>query len=175
MGEYNDDLSAFKDDTIKNRLKDKIHDSSVTLVLISPNMKDSYKNESDQWIPWEISYSLKEIMRNDKTSHTNGILAVILPDCNGSYSYFIQDGTCKCCNSKTIKTDTLFRILEKNMFNAKVLNPSNCPYCKSYSEGKSSYIEQVKWCDFISNKDFYLDRTVSIRDDRKSYNITKEV
>jgi hypothetical protein len=160
-GEYNEDLSAFKDDTIKNRLKDKIHDSSVTLVLISPNMKDSYKNESDQWIPWEISYSLKEIMRNDKTSHTNGILAVILPDCNGSYSYFIQDGTCKCCNSKTIKTDTLFRILEKNMFNAKVLNPSNCPYCKSYSEGKSSYIEQVKWCDFISNKDFYLDSKIA--------------
>ncbi|CAC9631470.1 Type I restriction-modification system, specificity subunit S [uncultured Gammaproteobacteria bacterium] len=175
-GEYNEDLSAFKDDTIKNRLKDKIHDSSVTLVLISPNMKDSSKNESDQWIPWEISYSLKEIIRKDKTSHTNGILAVILPDYNGFYSYFIQDDTCKCCNSETIKTDTLFRILDKNMFNAKVLNPSNCPYCKSYEDDeRSSYIEQVKWCDFISDKDYYLNRTVSIRDDRKSYNITKEV
>ncbi|CAC9600919.1 Type I restriction-modification system, specificity subunit S [uncultured Gammaproteobacteria bacterium] len=175
-GEGNEDLSEFKDNTIRDRLKNKIHDSSVTLVLISPNMKDSSKNESDQWIPWEISYSLKEIIRKDKTSHTNGILAVILPDYNGFYSYFIQDDTCKCCNSETIKTDTLFRILDKNMFNAKVLNPSNCPYCESYEDDeRSSYIEQVKWCDFISDKDYYLNRAVSIRDDRKSYNITKEV
>ncbi|SMM99046.1 hypothetical protein SPONN_230 [uncultured Candidatus Thioglobus sp.] len=174
-GEGDEDLSDFKDDTIKNRLKDKIHDSSVTLVLISPNMKDLHKQESDQWIPWEISYSLKEITRNDQTSHINGVLAVVLPDIYGNYSYFVQENTCNVCHSNTTKTDTLFQILGENMFNAKILNPTNCNYCKSYSEGKRSYIEHVKWCDFISNKDSYLDKTVSIRDDRKSYNITKEV
>ncbi|KAF3984286.1 MAG: hypothetical protein HFP81_02870 [Methylococcales symbiont of Hymedesmia sp. n. MRB-2018] len=170
-GEGDEDLSDFKDDTIKNRLKDKIHDSSVTLVLISPNMKDSYKQESDQWIPWEISYSLKEITRNDQTSHTNGVLAVVLPDYNGSYSYFIESKSCECT---LFKTDTLFQILDNNMFNKKEKQSSNCNSCNSYS-GESSYIASVKWCDFISNKDSYLDRTVSIRDDRKSYNIIKEV
>jgi len=171
-GEGNEDLSEFKIDTIRGRLKSKIHDSSVTIVLISPNMKDPC-NESDQWIPWEISYSLKEITRNDKTSHTNGMLAVVLPDAYGSYDYFIEEGTCSVCNSRAIKIDILFQILEKNMFNAKVLKPSNCPYCNSYAGG--SYIESVKWKDFISNKDFYLDKAIEIMNDRKSYNITKEV
>jgi hypothetical protein len=174
-GEYNEDLSAFKDDTIKNRLKDKIHDSSVTLVLISPNMKDSYKNESDQWIPWEISYSLKEIMRNDKTSHTNGVLGVVLPDMYGNYDYFFKEDICRFCNSYEVQADKLFQILKNNMLNAKKLTFSNCLYCDSYAEGRRSYIEYVKWHYFISNKDYYLNRTVSIRDDRKSYNITKEV
>jgi hypothetical protein len=170
-GEGDEDLSDFKDDTIKNHLKDKIHDSSITLVLISPNMKNNHKDESDQFIPWEISYSLKEITRKDKTSHTNGMLAVVLPDVNGNYDYFIENKLCGCT---TFKTNKLFRILGNNMFNAKDLQSGNCNVCNSYL-GDSSYIDSVKWRDFISNKDGYLDKAVKIRDDRKSYTITKEV
>jgi hypothetical protein len=180
-GEGDEDLSEFKDDTIKNHLKDKIHNSSITLVLISPNMKDPYKHESDQWIPWEISYSLKEITRNDKTSHTNGVLAVVLPDRNGNYSYYIsQCSKSDSCNTENVATDKLFQILRNNMFNYKYNDNETydyaCKNCNStISHGKSSYIGSVKWCDFISNKDHYLDRTVNIRDDRKSYDITKDV
>jgi hypothetical protein len=170
-GEGDEDLSEFKDETIKNRLKDKIHDSSVTIVLISPQMKELYKSESDQWIPWEISYSLKEIVRNDQTSHTNGILAVVLPDNYDSYDYFIEVKSCRCT---LYKTNTLFQILGQNMFNLKDLQTANCSDCNSYI-GDSSYISSVKWCDFIGNKDYYLDRAIKIRDDRKSYDITKEV
>ena len=91
-GEKSDeDISDWSEERIWNHLKDKIHDSSVTIVLISPNMKEAGKWQRSQWIPWEISYSLRETPRNDRTSHNNAILAVILPNKCGSYDYYDKD------------------------------------------------------------------------------------
>ena len=52
-------------------------------------MKEPYKWNRAQWIPWEISYSIKEMRRNDFTSRSNAVLAVILPDMYNSYTYYI--------------------------------------------------------------------------------------
>jgi len=176
-GEGNEDISDFRDDTIKTHLKNKIHDSSITLILISPGMKEPHQMESDQWIPWEISYSLKEITRNDKLSHTNGILAIVLPDQFGSYEHYITP-PCAACKYKHLETNKLFQIIQDNMFNSKTKEQTkeHCPSCNStFYRGSTSYIESVKWVDFLSNKDHYLDKAASIRDDRKSYDIVKEV
>ena len=51
-------------------------------------MKIPYRWEKSQWIPWEISYSLKRPKRNNNTSDSNAILGVILPDSNNSYDYY---------------------------------------------------------------------------------------
>jgi len=80
QGETSDspDLTDTTTDNIRENLKAMIHGTSVTIVVISPNIKDS------KWIDWEIEYSLKEITREDKTSRTNGIICVIMKN-NGDY------------------------------------------------------------------------------------------
>lgn len=103
-GEHDDeDLSDKSEEYIWSKLKDKMYDSSVTIVMISPNMKEPNKWETSQWIPWEIAYSLRETTRKDRTSHSNAVLAVILPDSDGSYDYY--------------NTLRLFRILKANIDN----------------------------------------------------------
>ncbi|SDY47047.1 MTH538 TIR-like domain [Ruminococcaceae bacterium YAD3003] len=88
-GEDSDeDISSWSENAIWNHLKNKIYDSTITILLISPNMKEEGKWQKSQWIPWEISYSLRETTRNDRTSHSNAILAVILPDKYGNYRYY---------------------------------------------------------------------------------------
>lgn len=88
-GEEDDnDLSKYSESTIQAKLYARIYDSSVTAVLISPNMKEPLKDENMQWIPREISYSLKEFTRSDRTSHSNSLIFVVLPDRNGNYAYF---------------------------------------------------------------------------------------
>lgn len=53
-------LVDFSDREIETSLKSKIRQSSVTIVLVSKGMKTS-DNQNDQWIPWEVSYSLRTV------------------------------------------------------------------------------------------------------------------
>lgn len=170
-----EDMSSLADATIGSKLGDKIFDSSVTIVFISKGMKEYGVSEKEQWIPWEISYSLKEQSRNYGRSKTNAMLAVVLPDENGSYSYYITDNSC----SRTLHTDFLFDILRKNMFNEKNPNTYLCPTCgRTHYKGEASYIKSVKWDDFYSSKkDFnkYIAAAIEIKSNINNYTITKNI
>lgn len=172
-----EDMSTLEDSTIGSKLGDKIFDSSVTIVLVSKGMKEAYSAEKDQWIPWEISYSLKEQSREGGRSKTNAVLAVVLPDTLGSDDYYIVDNSCPYCKCRTLKTDFLFQILRDNMFNLKKPVFTECENhigSKPY-QGYSSFIHSVKWADFFSKPNKYIDIAVAIRQNINDYELTKTV
>jgi len=177
-GESNDeDLSNFADETIWSKLKDRIYDSSLTIVMISPNMKESNRYDKSQWIPWEVSYSLKEMNRNDRVSRSNAMLAIVIPDKNNLYDYFLKENSCFNCNCITYLTNTLFNILAKNMFNQEEKTKFNCSTSSNsiIYTGEHSYIKVVKWSDFINNPNYYIDKAIEIKNNIADYIIQKDV
>lgn len=167
----NEPLDGFKDETIESKLRAKIFDSTITIVLISKGMKDPYLNENEQWIPWEISYSLKEMTKDDKTSRTNAMLAVVIPDEAGSYSYIVNHYTCVT----QWDTASMFKIIRENMFNRIEKNLTQCTNCGGYHHtgNDHSYIHPVKWSDFVSNVNYYIDHVVGLNQNICDYELTK--
>ncbi len=140
---------------IKEKLKDMIYDSSVTIVILSPNMNQS------NWIDWEISYSLKEMSRNGRTSKTNGIVAVVQKDIWGGYSWLYQTGF---WGQKILNKNVISPLVTQNQDNLK----------SNYS-GEQSYISIVTEDDFLKNPNYYLETAFEKCQNAWKYRITKEV
>lgn len=178
--EDNEDLSGLSEDTIKKKLYDRIYDSSLTIVLISPNMFDSSKKEKEQWIPREVSYSLTENSRKNEsgdciTSRTNAMLAVVLPNKNGKYDYFIRENSCCATPCTGYDRSILPNIISSNMFNSKVSNKYNCGNGSTVWYGEASYIKPVKWCVFVDDIDKYIEESYDRKEHIEDYDITKEL
>jgi hypothetical protein len=121
-------------------------------------MKENYKLEKDQWIPWEISYSLKRKTRNTISSTPNAILAIILPDRYGSYEY-------------ARNSNFGFEIINKNRNNLKYIYPSKM-FKISCSK---SYILMPTWEQFTSNYNGWIEAALEIRQNIDKYNLSKSV
>ena len=65
------DLTDTTTENIKKNLTDMMYGTSVTIVILSPNMTES------NWIDWEIKYCMKKITRKGRTSQRNGVVGVI--------------------------------------------------------------------------------------------------
>ncbi|HDR0998961.1 TPA: TIR domain-containing protein [Pasteurella multocida] len=154
----NESLAQFKDETIQTKLSDKIFDSSVTIVLLSPNMKDMWAAEEEQWIPWEIAYSLKNKKRALSSSKRNAILLVALPDLHGSYTYADNLGF-------------YFKIIQQNRNNLKYSYPAKC-----LNNGCSdSYMLKCNWDNFISNVNGWINAAVEIKEHADQYIINTKI
>lgn len=149
----NESLASFADDTICSKLADKIYDSTVTIILISPNMNEVFSSERNQWIPWEIKYSIQNKTRNNIQSKTNAILAIKLPNKIGSYNY----------------DPKLFNILKRNQNNLQYVYPSRYGL-----DDLRSYIPIVNWSNFIGNVDSYIEFSLEIWCNRDKYQISKK-
>lgn len=173
-----EDLSHLKDLAIKSQLRDQIFDSSVTVVLISRGMVTSMKAESEQFIPWEIAYSLKNMKRTNRAtgavrrSGSNALLAVVLPNETGGYGHFIQKPGCAGCTATTLLLNNTFPIIRAHFFNLKGLQSTTCPHCISYT-GAHSYMPYVRWEDFILRPSDYIDIAVERRENLENYDLTK--
>lgn len=161
------DLTGTTVENIKNNLRDMMHDTSVTIVVVSPSLKDS------KWVDWEIEYSLKEITRQDKTSRTNGVVGVVMKQ-NGGYDWLIShtekdDG----CSVRTIDTNKLYGIINENRFNLKGEDVFSCPHCKTYDQLTGSYIALIEEDKFISDPDTYIENAYDKSTNISDYEITK--
>ena len=171
-----EDLSQFKDETIRSKLRDMIYDSSITIVFISPGMRTTGESEQEQWIPWEVSYSLRESTRNGRTSRANALLAVVLPDRSGSYTYCIEK---KACGVHMLKFNApfCFTIIGKNFFNNKHKNQYFCEQCHTnhYRGYESGYIIYATWTDFIAKPKMYIDKALQNQEHIDEFDICKTV
>lgn len=175
-----EDLSLLSEETIWNTLKNRIYDSSLTIVFISPNMKNNCQQDKEQWIPWEISYSLKEISRKNMngspvTSRTNAMIAIVLPDNNNLYSYYLEMKNCCISGCNIHHTNVLFDIIRKNKFNLKNADKKECDNNSTIWNGEYSYIKVVKWSDFIGDINKHIEDAYNRQNNIIDYEMFKDI
>lgn len=144
------DMTDLKTETVKNNLKDMMFNTSVLIVIISPNMKQS------KWIDWEIQYCLQNNTRKDRTSQTNGVVAVI-KKYNGGYSWLKSSSqNADGCSSISYSEELVYDIIKNNRYNQ---NPKvyACNTCKSIDALTGSYISYVKEETFLANPNKYIE------------------
>lgn len=163
-------LADFSDSDIETSLKRKIRQSSITIVLVSKGMKTSC-NENDQWMPWEISYSLRTVPSGNYTKQMNAILGVVLPDETATYDwYYTSDTNCQCV---THHTDRLFKILKDNTFNVLEKKFRECDGSRIYINDQPSFFKTIKWDDFMNadNYNKYIELAIDIKNNKAAYDV----
>ena len=169
QGETSDspNLTDTSTDTIRKKLTDMMYNTSVTIVIISPNIKKS------KWIDWEIEYCLKEISREGRTSKTNGIVGVI-QKVNGDYSWFknLNQNTDGCSPSSYAEY-LVYDIINKNRYN-QTPKVYSCDTCKTVNALSGSYISFVEEDTFLSDPQKYIENAFEKSENSDGYILTKQ-
>lgn len=166
-GENNEtkDISDRKNETIREHLKEMIYGTSVTIVIISPNMRES------AWIEWELEYALKEVKRGDKASHSNGIVGIIMndPDTSWIKTVFKKPDS---HTSSFFASVYLPDIVNDNRYNQ---DPKEyfCDQCKTIDALTGSYISLIDEDEFLENPSKYIDNAYDKSQNLDNYILTK--
>lgn len=168
-GETSDspDMTDRTTDYIREKLKDMIYSTSVTIVVISPNMIKS------QWIDWEIEYSLKQVKRGDFSSGTNGIVGVV-KKYNGDYTW-LRPRNDKFDGCSTLGTNEkyMYDILNKNRFNQEP-KVYACENCKCVDMLVGSHISLINEEDFLNDPNFYIENAYEKSKHSEGYILSKK-
>lgn len=164
-----EDRSRMSEDTIKRYLYSKLKNTSVTIVLLTPeaiNHKkvfNGYNYVYDDWIYDEIKYSLDDRENN----RCNGLIAVYTPEAK---NLVINSSS----NNGVITIKSFNNLVRKNMFNIKKTYKHNSKE-GLYNANLDHYCSLVSWEDFVKDFDFYIALAEQKRDNKDQYDISKRM
>lgn len=160
------DLTDRKTETIKQHLKDMLFDTTVTIVIVSPNMRQS------NWIDWEIEYSLCNYNRSGKCSSTNGVIGVLMK-VNGRYDWIrSQTSHPDGCTSIGYSSSLLPDIMQGNRYN-QVPKEYTCSQCKTIDRLTGSYISLVDEDEFLASPKRFVENAYEKSQNLWNYDICK--
>ena len=167
------DRGWFSDEQIKRYLYAKLSQTSVTIILLTPNAINHKKmyGKYDDWMYDEIRYSLEDREYN----RTNGLIAVYTKEAK---DFLIRQSThtCRICNetkscTTILQVDNLFR---KNMMN--VLPEYKTNKCDDlYDSEWDSYCQLVSYEDFIKDVNKYIAIASKKRERCEQYDLVKDL
>lgn len=168
------DRNQMSEDTIQEYLYEKLKDTSVTVVLLTPKAVDYNKNfwgEYDDWLYDELRYSLED--RTD--NRTNGVVAVYTNDAKDMLLENSSHYCSQCQQIKSCKTLKPFENLaRKNMLNIKPSYKKN-PCNDLYDDNHDSYISLVSLEDFKREYTKYIENAKAKRNRLHEFDIHKRM
>ena len=168
------DRSNMSEDTIRNYLYEKLSDTSVTIILLTPNALDyerDFYGRIDDWTYDEVRYSLEDRTGN----RTNGLVAVYVPEAE---NILLSRHDCTKCGKGCEITSIPMRehLFRKNMMNVKSAFASHTCFEKGiFDADKDSYCSLVSWNNFIEDYCGYIDRAADKRNRRDEFKIVKHL
>lgn len=136
---FSKDMSSYTAQTIQKHLSDMIYQTSVSIVILSPNMLQS------NWMEWEIKYALRNQSRDGQYSHPNGIVAVVQK--RSTYGYLDGYQWYKDWFGNWAVSQT-FNVIRFNRNNTKNSAPNYIP---------NNYIDIVTEDEFLHNPSKYIE------------------
>lgn len=167
------DRSEMSDDTIRKYLYDKIRETSVTIIILSPEAvnyrKNIWTNEYDDWLYDELRYSLQERHGNK----TSGAIALYTDESEPLLREKSTHSCQVCGETKTTSTILEFEnLVRKNMLNVKEKYKENlCP--SLYDSDQDSYVSLVSFDEFKKNYEAYIQKAKDKRERLNEFHLIK--
>lgn len=169
-----EDRSEMTEETIRKYLYDKLKNTSVTIIILTPeaiNYRKDWFGEYDDWLYDELRYSLEDRDKN----RTNGAIALYTDE---SRDLLMKSNThsCNVCNEETSCTTILQfeNLVRKNMMNIK--SEYKAESCEDlYNSEKDSYISLVHFDDFKKDYNKYINVAKDKRDRKDEFDLVKRM
>lgn len=169
-----EDRSGMTDDTIREYLYAKLKQTSVTLVLLTPNAIEYNKNwlgQYDDWLYDELRYSLED----RESNRTNGVVAIYTEDAK---DLLIEESTHKCSNCNQEKPVSLMKnvdnLARKNMMNIKPAYKKNLCY-NLYDRLEDSYVSWVSFDEFVGDVNKFINNALDKRNRKGEFDLVKRM